>query len=263
MKLNHVNHKEALTWIRQGFWLFKQNPLGFLMLVFMYIFFAQLSILIPVIGVFAVLLVTPALSVGFMTACRQAIQKERILPTAYFAAFRLPSTVARKRILQLGLIYTACILILSFLASLIVDFEALLPLLTSDEPPSAEAMAQLYKLVFVGGALYIPVAMLMWFAPLLVAWAEMPVMQAIFSSWMACWSNRAAFAYYLLIWSIVLVALPMMIGGLLDAAGLGSIASYVVAPISMAGLTIMYCSFFATWKGCFTDNNIEQLPTEG
>ena len=263
MKLNHVNHKEAITWIRQGFWLFKKNPLGFLMLVFMYIFFAQLSILIPVIGVFVVLLVTPALSVGFMTACRLAIQNERILPTAYLTAFRLPSTVARKRILQLGLIYTACILILSFLASLIVDFEALLPLLTSDEAPSTEAMQQLYKLVFVGGLLYIPIAMLMWFAPLLVAWAEMPLLQAIFSSWMACWSNRGAFAYYLLIWSIVLVSVPMLIGGMLEALGFASIASYVVAPISMVGLTIMNCSFFATWKGCFTDNNIEQLSTEG
>jgi MFS family permease len=197
-----------------------------------------------------------------MTACRQAIQNERILPTAYLAAFRLPSTVARKRILQLGLIYTACILILSFLASLIVDFEALLPLLTSDEAPSTEAMQQLYKLVFVGGLLYIPIAMLMWFAPLLVAWAEMPLLQAIFSSWMACWSNRGAFAYYLLIWSIVLVAVPMLIGGMLEALGFASIASYVVAPISMGGLTIMYCSFFATWKGCFTDNNIEQLSIE-
>jgi hypothetical protein len=55
----------------------------------------------------------------------------------------------------------------------------------------------------------------------------------------------------------------MMIGSLLEAVNLGSIASYIVAPISMAGLTIMYCSFFATWKGCFTDNNIEQLSIEG
>ena len=150
---------------------------------------------------------------------------------------------------------------LSFLASLMVDFEALLPLVTSDQPPSAEAMQQLYKMIFVGGALYIPVAMLMWFSPLLVAWADMPLMQAIFSSWMACWSNRAAFAYYIFIWSTALVALPMLIGSGLDAVGLGSIASYVVAPLSMAGLTVMHCSFFATWKGCFTDNNIEQLPS--
>mgnify|MGYP003353529871 FL=1 len=78
MKLNAVAPKEGYTWIRQGIWLFKQNPLGFLMLVFMYVFAAQLAVMIPVIGVFAVLLLTPTLSVGFLTACRQAIQKERI-----------------------------------------------------------------------------------------------------------------------------------------------------------------------------------------
>jgi hypothetical protein len=91
----------------------------------------------------------------------------------------------------------------------------------------------------------------------------MPVMQAIFSSWLACWSNRAAFAFYLFIWSTVLIALPMLIGSIFDGLGFGAMASYVVAPLSMAGLTVMYCSFFASWKGCFTDNNIEQLPTEG
>jgi hypothetical protein len=70
MKLNTVAPKEGYTWISQGIWLFKQNPLGFLMLVFMYVFAAQLAVIIPVIGVFAVLLLTPTLSVGFMTACR-------------------------------------------------------------------------------------------------------------------------------------------------------------------------------------------------
>ena len=44
MKLNSVTPKEGYTWIRQGIWLFKQNPLGFLMLVFMYIFAAQLAV---------------------------------------------------------------------------------------------------------------------------------------------------------------------------------------------------------------------------
>jgi len=30
----------------------------------------------------------------------------------------------------------------------------------------------------------------------------------------------------------------------------------------MAGLTVMYCSFFATWKGCFTGNDLDQLPDQ-
>jgi len=255
MKLNSVAPKEGYTWIRQGIWLFKQNPLGFLMLVFMYVFAAQLAVIIPVIGVFAVLLLTPTLSVGFMTACRQAIQKERIRPMVYLIALQ-SGVLIRKRMLQLGLIYAALILLLSFVLSLLVDLEMLLPLMTGDKVMTPEALRQVYLVLFFGAILYIPVAMVMWFAPILVAWADMSVPQALFSSWLACWSNKVTFFFYLSIWSIVLIALPLTIGILFDALGFGQAASFIIAPISMAGLTVMHCSFYATWKACFTEDEV-------
>jgi len=255
MKLNSVAPKEGYTWIRQGIWLFKQNPLGFLMLVFMYVFAAQLAVIIPVIGVFVVLLLTPTLSVGFMTACRQAIQKERIRPMVYLIALQ-SGVLIRKRMLQLGLIYAALILLLSFVLSLLVDLEMLLPLMTGDKVMTPEALRQVYLVLFFGAILYIPVAMVMWFAPILVAWADMSVPQALFSSWLACWSNKATFFFYLSIWSIVLIALPLTIGILFDALGFGQAASFIIAPISMAGLTVMHCSFYATWKACFTEDEV-------
>ena len=255
MKLNSLAPKEGYTWIRQGIWLFKQNPLGFLMLIFMYVFVAQIAIMVPVIGVFAVLMLTPAISVGFLTACRQAIQKERIRPLVYLVALQ-SGVLVRRRILQLGLIYTTLILILSFTLSLLVDFEALLPLITSDKPITPESLRQIYLILFFGAILYIPVAMLMWFFPILIAWADMPIPQALFSSWMACWVNRTAFFFYLAIWSVVLIAIPLTIGMILDALDLGQAASFIVAPISMAGLTVMHCSFYATWKACFTEDEV-------
>ena len=253
MKLNYVVPKEGYTWIRQGIWLFKQNPLGFLMLVFMYVFAAQLAVIIPVVGVFAVLLLTPTLSVGFMTACRQAIQKERIRPMVYLIALQ-STPIVRKRILQLGLVYTGMILLLSFILSLLFDFELLLPLMTSDKPITPEALRQVYLVLFFGAILYVPVAMLMWFSPVLVAWADMSVPQALFSSALACWANKTAFFLYLSIWGAILVAIPLTIGMIFDAVNLGQAASFIIAPISMAGLTIMHCSFYATWKACFTEN---------
>jgi hypothetical protein len=255
MKLNTVAPKEGYTWIRQGIWLFKQNPLGFLMLVFMYVFAAQLAVIVPVIGVFAVLILTPALSVGFLTACRQAILKERIRPTVYVVALQ-STPIIRKRILQLGLVYATLILVLSFILSLAVDFELLVPLLTSDKSISPEALRQIYLVLFFGGLLYIPIGMLMWFSPALVAWADMSVAQALFSSCLACWTNRGAFFLYLAIWGAILIAIPLTIGMIFDAINLGQVATYIVAPISMAGLTVMYCSFFATWKACFTDDEV-------
>ena len=259
MKLNSVAPQEGYAWIRQGIWLFKQNPLGFLMLVFMYIFVAQLAVIIPIIGVFAVLLFTPTLAVGFMTACRQAIQKERIRPTVYLIALQSGQLI-RKRILQLGLIYAALILLLSFILSLVVDFELLLPLMTSDKPITPEALRQIYLVLFFGAILYIPVAKLMWFSPVLVSWSDMSVPQAIFSSYLACWKNKAAFFLYLAIWSAILIAIPLTIGMLFDAMDLGQAASFIVAPLSMAGLTVMHCSFYATWKACFTEDEVV-LPT--
>ena len=252
MRLNTVAPKEGYTWIQQGIWLFKQNPLGFLMLVFMYVFVAQLAVIIPVIGVFAVLLLTPTLSVGFMTACRQAIRKERIRPSVYLIALQSGQFV-RNRILQLGLVYAALILLMSFVLSLLVDFETLLPLMTTDKPITPEALRQVYLVLVFGAILYIPIAMLMWFSPILIAWADMSVPQALFSSWLACWTNKAAFFFYLAIWSAILIAIPLSIGMLFDALDLGQAASFIVAPISMAGLTIMHCSFYATWKACFTE----------
>jgi len=258
MKLNSVSPKEGYTWIRQGIWLFKQNPLGFLMLVFMYVFVAQLAVLVPVIGIFAILLLTPTLSVGFMTACRQAIQKERIRPSVYVVALQ-SSPLIRKRILQLGLVYAALILALSFILSMLVDFELLIPLMTNDKPITPEAVRQIYLILFFGGLLYVPVAMLMWFSPVLVAWADMSVAQALFSSAIACWANRGAFFLYIAIWGAILIAIPLTIGSIFDALDLGQAASFIIAPISMAGLTVMHCSFFATWKACFAEKESASL----
>ena len=255
MKLNSVPPKEGYTWIRQGIWLFKQNPLGFLMLVFMYVFVAQLAVIIPVVGVFAVLLLTPTLSVGFMTACRQAIQKERIRPMVYLVALQ-SGVLIRKRMMQLGLVYAALILLMSFALSLLIDFETLLPIMTSDKPITPEALRQIYLVLLFGAILYIPVAMLMWFSPILVAWADMSIPQALFSIWLACWTNKAAFFFYLAIWSAVLIAIPLSIGMVFDALDFGQAASFIVAPISMAGLTIMHCSFYASWKACFTEDEV-------
>jgi len=56
-----------------------------------------------------------------------------------------------------------------------VDFELLLPLMTGDKPITPEAVREIYLILFFGGLLYVPVAMLMWFSPVLIAWAEMSV----------------------------------------------------------------------------------------
>ncbi len=251
MQLNKAPSGDGYIWVRQGFWLFKKNPLAFLMLVFLYVFIAQFAILIPVFGVFAVLLLTPALTVGFMTACQMVIRGERVMPTVYLVGFRGTDSIIKKNLLVLGTVYAFAILILSLIASAFIDFKQLVTLLTQQKEPTIRDVQGLYTGLTIGLLLYLPVAMVMWFAPVLVAWEKMSVAQALFSSWVACWTNKAAFIFYLMIWAVLIVAVPFFLEALLDSIGLRAAIPFIIPPYSMAALTVMYCSFFATWKACF------------
>jgi len=251
MQLKQAAARDGYLWIRQGLWLFKKNPLAFFMLIFLYIFIAQFLILIPVFGVFIVLLLTPALTVGFMTACQMVIRGERVSPAVYLVGLRNVAPSIRKNLLVLGTIYAFLVLIISLIASAFIDFQQLIPMLTEQKEPSIREVKELYFSMGIGVFLYIPIAMLMWFAPILVAWEQMSVGQALFSSWIACWTNKAAFSYYLTIWGIFVVAIPFFIEAILDSFGVRAAIPFLIPPYSMAALTVMYCSFFATWKACF------------
>lgn len=251
MQLNKAPSGDGYVWVRQGFWLFKKNPLAFLMLVFLYVFIAQFAILIPVFGVFAVLLLTPALTVGFMTACQMVIRGEKVMPIVYLAAFRGKDSITKKNLLILGTVYAFAILILSLIASAFIDFKQLITLLTQEQTPTIRDVQGLYTGLTIGLLLYLPVAMVMWFAPILIAWEKMSVPQALFSSWVACWTNKAAFIFYLMIWAVLIVAVPFILEAFLDGIGLRAAIPFMIPPYSMTALTVMYCSFFATWKACF------------
>lgn len=254
MIIKQVNAREGYVWLRQGFWLFKQNPFTFLMLVFLYIFLVQLSMFIPVLGIIIMMGLTPAISVGMMTACQKIIRKERVTPGVFLTAFKDFGAEVRGNILKLGLIYTSLIFLLSFIATQFVDFEKLIPLVIEQKISSKVIVKELYFAIVIGALLYIPIAMLTWFSPLLICWKGMPTVKAIFGSWMACWMNRGAFFVFISMWAAILIAAPLFLEAIMNTLGLENFASFVITPFQMGAITVMYCSFFATWKGCFSDS---------
>lgn len=145
MQLKQAKARDGYLWIRQGFWLFKKNPLAFFMLIFLYIFIAQFMILIPVFGVFAVLLLTPALTVGFMTACQMVIRGERVAPSVYLVGLRNIDSHIRKNLLVLGTIYAFLVLILSLIASAFIDFQQLIPMLTEQNTNYSRSERTLFQ----------------------------------------------------------------------------------------------------------------------
>lgn len=251
MQLLEVSAKEGYVWFRQGLWLFRKNPLTFLMLLFIYLIAAQIAIFIPLIGIIALLVVTPGISVGIMTACREVIQNRRVMPTVLLAGFRSNGKQATRHLLVLGGIYAGLVFLLSLIAGSLVDMRALVPILLKEEAPTEDAVRQLYYALLVGAALYTPIAMMFWFAPLLSAWHGVPPVKALFFSWTACWRNRGAFFTYALLFALLIVAVPFFLEAIFSAFGAENVLSFLVTPYSLLMLAVLYCSFYATYRGCF------------
>jgi hypothetical protein len=254
MRLIEVPAKTGYVWFRQGLWLFRRNPFAFLTVFFAYLFVMTLISRVPLIGPFLPLLCIPGVAVGFMAACRDTIAGKPVWPTILVDGFRSYGSVAARRLLALGVLYAAALCVI-FAASALVDGGTLLSAMAGDsaagDPETLAANFSVWA-VLVAMICYIPFAMLFWFAPILVAWHEVPPVKAMFFSLVSCWRNRGAFVLYGVIWIVVALAVSFGLSALMQLLGLGQeMAFAVLMPASILVTTALYCSFYATYRGCF------------
>ncbi|MEZ5657061.1 MAG: hypothetical protein R3E83_00570 [Burkholderiaceae bacterium] len=91
--------------------------------------------------------------------------------------------------------------------------------------------------------------MAIWYAPLFVAWHQVPIGKALFFSLVAVWRNRWPFAAMFLAWAMVLVVGMGMLAGLASVLSLpASMLTLIVSPLTMAAITAMYCSCWLTYR---------------
>ncbi|CAB3761257.1 BPSS1780 family membrane protein [Paraburkholderia humisilvae] len=252
MQLIEVPAKTGYIWFRQGIWLFRKNPLAFLTLFFAYLLAMTLISLVPVIGGVLPLALIPGVAVGFMAACRDTIAGKPVFPTILVDGFRsYGATVARRLLLLGGLYIVAMALVLA--GSALADGGVLLRLMLNGESMQQETLANsnLPFAILTALAFYVPVAMLFWFSPVLSAWHDVPPVKAMFFSVVSCWRNRGAFVVYGALWFAVAITVSLGLSALLQALGAGDLALIVLMPASIIVTTMLYCSFYATYRGCF------------
>src|SRR5262249_120223 len=167
-------------------------------------------------------------------------------------------TVARRLLLLGGLYIVAMALVLA--GSSLADGGGLLRLMLSGETMQQEALANsnLPLAVLTALAFYVPVSMLFWFSPLLSSWHAVPPVKAMFFSIISCWRNRGAFVVYGVLWFAVAITVSLGLSALLQALGAGDLALIVLMPASIIVTTMLYCSFYATYRGCFGVQGPEQ-----
>jgi uncharacterized membrane protein len=96
----------------------------------------------------------------------------------------------------------------------------------------------------VGAAVYLPVLMVIWFAPLLVVFNGLAPVAAMKLSFTACVSNTVPFLVYglavLLAW--VILSLP---------AALGTAGALLVAALLIASIPVLICSVYMSYRDIF------------
>jgi hypothetical protein len=239
----------GVRWLAEGWRTFRAAPLGWLSLVFVYLFGTQLLALVPVVGVVVALVAVPGLSVGMMGAARAASRGGTLRVAMLFDAFR----GGLREQLILGAVYFACSLLI-FAAMALADSDgalraALAGRATAGEVEGADWLAAGFALA----VLYAPVMMLFWFAPVLAAWHSAAPAKALFFSFFACLMNWRAFLAYGVVTAFVMLAVPLAALAL-PLAVLGAERAKLaplVLPLVVLMLPTLFASFYASYRDVF------------
>lgn len=264
MRIRPLPASAGWRWVAQGFALLRRQPIALLAITFLNLLLLSLSVLVPLVGSIAPLVLAPALMVGLMRAVRTADEGRMPLPSMLFSAFREDGGRAWRPLLALGAFNAIATMIALALAALF-DGGTLMQLATGTIEESASApldAGSLWVAAVVFVLAYAPVQMAMWYSPLFVAWHRTPVAKSLFFSLLAVWRNRRAFVVYAIGWFAFAFAGSLVVRAVQAAFGANPfVMSMILSPLSLALITVIYCSFWPTYRDPVLDAPAE--PANG
>lgn len=268
LKLQSVPAAAGLRWVRQAFEEFFHHPLAYSGMLVGYVLacFATLSLagslavfsnVFAYIGACLVVMGMPLLTLAFMMGTHGRLQGRLVHVGLYFAPWRQKEPDRRRALLQLLLASLATTLAAFALLGLVDDGaldalqEALFKGTATEEEMarlvSAPGLASaLFWRMVVTGLVSVP----FWFAPALVFWGGQGAAQSMFSSALALWRARGAFALYLLGWAAAMLTAMLLVSFMLALLG-ASVTGLVAMPLGLVLSSAFYVSLYFSFRDCF------------
>ena len=277
------------AWIRAGWRLFRGQPFGFIALLVFYWMLVLTastvvelvakafgsSVLIATLGSTLVAVFTPALTVGFMQACRDASgpNGKSVNPLVLFAPFRAGRAVL-KQLMWIGVVEVVALTLILTLTRAVepppaptsptttveqrsANGATTPPVKAEDAAKQADAEREQQRDAIVRSARWFPfyliVELVLWYAPVLAAWHGLSAPKAIFFSVVAVWRNLGAFFVYGLGWMAVCFVLAFLFAGVAAMLAGPNVAAVVSVPLVVLLLTWMFCSKWPTYASVFVD----------
>jgi len=245
--------RQGLEWIRSGWQLFARAPMTWIFAVVAYWLIMALAGLIPYLGPMLATLFIPAFAVSFMAISRDLDHRRTVEPGLIFAGFKRNLPV----LVRLGGAYLLATLAILFLTQL-ADNGLLFNWILFNQTPSQADMenGSIGNAGLLAAALYVPVLMAFWFAPVLVAWHDMGALKALFYSFFACMRNWRPFLAYGAAWLVLGALVPGTLGTVLAVAISGGTPHPAVSQTLLFVLLLMlvptlFASFYASYRDLF------------
>ena len=240
-------------WVKEGFALFRLQPLTLSMLFISYLFLMILAGLIPLLGQILPLLLLPVFSLAFLRASALVRAGQAVRPNLLFEGFHSPSI---KNLLLLGLLQLL-VATAALGASALIDGGLLWKILSGQLAlePKVVAGSNLGMAMLFSAALYVPASMAFWYAAPLIAWHQMSVGKAVFYSFFAVLRETRAYLVYGAAWAGIAVLLPaffsLLLALLFNSQG---VIVIVMMPLSILLTVVLYASFYVTYTDVFETN---------
>lgn len=256
MKAAVVSFARGAAWLGEGWRLYRVAPVTWLSMMLGYWLIILGTSALQFLQA-AVVLLIPAISVGFMAVSRRCAAGEPPSSNELFSGFRS----GFQRQLALGVVHLVLVMLV-LLVTRAVDDSALERWMTTRDPAlTSQALIALAVMLVA----YAQVVLLFWFAPVLVAWHDTGVAKALFFSYFSCLLNWRAFAGYGIALSVVLFLVPVLFMSLLTLVSAGLNQGQVMAAVATFMLALMpmiYASFYASYRDVFGPGDTQAAVRE-
>jgi hypothetical protein len=257
MKLQLVARRRGVLWLRHAFALFFKQPFAFAGLFVMFLFAIVFIGALPLVGALLVLAALPLGSLAFMAATRVALQGRAPWAGTIAAALRADRAAWIAQ-LKLGAIYAGATLAIVFVSQAFDGgaLDALMETLMSGKATPESISEQLAAPMLAAGlvlrfGLLGLLSVPFWHAPALIHWGGQGALQALFSSTLACWRNRGAFAAYGLAWAATILLFALLIDLVFTLLGQSALIALAATPLTLILSTVFYVSLYFTFDDCF------------
>jgi len=249
MEARVVAASKGWWWVVDGFALFRKSPAMWVALTLLLALLWMVSLIIPILGPLLFTLLSPVFFAGLMIGCRALEQNGNLEISHLFAGFKQQAA----SLVTVGGIYLAGTIIAFGLVLLSAD-AGKLPALMSKSGTDLEAMRGAMRnlaLAFaIGAAVYLPLLMFVWFAPLLVVFDGLAPLEAMKLSFIACVRNTVPF----LVYGLAILALSIVMS--LPVAA-GAVGAVLVIALLVASIPVLFCSIYASYRDIF----VSRTPT--